>query len=278
MYAQEHVGLVDQYIQTYWENIETFWANMAGAWQNERGLWLLGAANYVFRTECLWAVDPMLRQKDAAEKILPRVGKDFAGVRFVLISHLHGDHYNLSFLKELAGSGVSLVVPDWIKEDDLAVLKSTGAEIILASAPMHLQFGSIAVDVLPGCHYDYNRLEKGVPSLAFKVKTAEKSFLFPGDVRDYEHCRMPLDCDVVLGHVWLGRNCAMLEKEETALDQYVQFARRLRPGRLILTHLYDLHRKASDLWTYKHALWIKDALRDSGIPITIPVPGEKENI
>jgi len=277
MSAEEYAGIVDKQIQAYWENIETSWANMADAWRHAKGFWLLGPANYVFRTECLWAVDPMLRQKDAAEKILPRVKKDFAGVRFVLISHLHGDHYNLSFLKELADSGVSLVVPDWISPSDLTELSSTGAEIILGAVNSQLYFDGVRVDILPGYHYDYNRPEMGVPSISFRVTTTERTYLFPGDVRDFEHCRMPSGCDVMFGHVWLGRGCAALEPERTALSRYVQYIRRLRPKHLVLTHLYDLHRKDIDQWTYRHALWIKDALQTEEMKITIPVPGETGN-
>ena len=121
---------------------------------------------------------------------------------------------------------------------------------------------------------DYNRPEKGVPSLAFQVTTAEKTYLFPGDVRDYEHCRMPVDCDVVFSHVWLGRGCATANREDTALDKYLHFVRALRPKLLLLTHLYDIRRLEKEQWTYKHALWIKHALQNTEIHVEAPVPGE----
>ena len=274
MPAERYADLMDQAIVQYWQNIAGEWDKMAQSWQTERGLWLLGPANYVVRTECLWAVDPMLRMHDAETMMLPRVGRDLAGVRFALISHLHSDHYRLPFLREMGTPGVSLVVPDWIAADDLATLRETGAEVIPVCAGMRLQFDGVAVDVLPGWHYDFNRPEQGVPSLAFLVTTREQTFLFPGDVRDFDHCEMPANCDVMVGHVWLGRNSALLSPKETVLQSFARYAQRLQPKRLLLTHLYDLRRKDSDLWTYKHAMWIQDALRDSGIQVDIPMPGE----
>ena len=102
----------------------------------------------------------------------------------------------------------------------------------------------------------------------------EKTYLFPGDVRDYEHCRMPVDCDVVFSHVWLGRGCATANREDTALDKYLHFVRALRPKLLLLTHLYDIRRLEKEQWTYKHALWIKHALQNTEIHVEAPVPGE----
>ena len=273
MPAEEDVKVVDKQIEDYWRNIESIFPRMAAEWQNTSGIWLLGPANYVIRTECLWTVDPMLRHREAEKKVLPTVKKAFEGVRFILISHLHSDHYSLPFLGEMCGPGVSIVLPDWISEKDLEILKNTGASLILAHANMHLQFDGIDVNVLPGYHYDYNRPEKGVPSLAFCVTTSEKTFLFPGDVRDYEHCRMPVDCDVVFSHVWLGRGCATADRENTALGKYLEFVRALRPKQLLLTHLYDIRRLENEQWTYKHALWIKDALQNTGIQAEAPVPG-----
>lgn len=274
MPAEQYAEIMDHAVAQYWQNIACEWDKMAQAWQTERGMWLLGPANYVLKTECLWAVDPMLRVREAETMLLSCVGRGLAGMRFALISHLHSDHYRLPFLREACAPGVSLAVPDWIGEGDLAVLRETGAEVIPVCAGMHLQFDGIAVDVLPGWHYDFNRPEKGVPSLAFMVKTREKTFLFPGDVRDFDRCQMPIGCDVMAGHVWLGRNSALLAPEETALQQYVRFVQRLQPKRLLLTHLYDLRRQASDMWTYQHAKWIQDALRGSGIQADIPMPGE----
>lgn len=274
MSAEEDVKVVDKQIEDYWKNIESIFPRMTAEWQSTLGIWLLGPANYVIRTESLWAVDPMLRHREAEKKVLPIVKNAFAGIRFILISHLHSDHYSLPFLLEMCVPGVSIVLPDWIGEADLVALKATGASLILAHANMQLQFDGIRVDVLPGCHYDYNRPEKGVPSLAFQVTTAEKTFLFPGDVRDYEHCRMPVDCDVVFSHVWLGRGCATANREDTALDKYLHFVRALHPKLLLLTHLYDIRRLEKEQWTYKHALWIKHALQNTEIHVEAPVPGE----
>lgn len=279
MFAAQPAEIMDEKARGYWENIESEWARMATEWQTMRGAWLLGSANYVLRTaEGLWAVDPTLCLREPEDKILPRVKADLATLRFVLLSHLHRDHYSLPFLKELSAAGVPIAVPDWISEADLRELKDTGGQVILLSAGMHLRFGGVSVEVLSGWHYDFNRPEKGVPSLAFHVKTAEKTYLFPGDVRDFDHCRMPEGCDVMFGHVWLGRKRALLPKEETALAQYVRYIKRLRPKQLILAHLYDLHRKETDMWTYRHALWIADALREEPVQIAIPLPGERTEI
>lgn len=265
---------VEAYIHHYWEHIERIWADMAAQWQQKEGFWLLGPANYVFHTDCLWAVDPLLRQRDAEEKLLMRVRNDFKRMRFILISHLHSDHYSLRFLQQACTPGMSIAVPAWIKAEDLSALKKTGAEVITINAHDRLQFDDVQVDVLPGWHYDYNCPEQGVPSLAFLVKSQGKTLLFPGDVRDFEHCDVPVGCDVLVGHVWLGRNCANLPKEQTALMQYAAYARRLQPKHLLLTHLYDLHRQVTDRWTQEHALWIGDELGDTGIKITVPLPGE----
>ena len=97
-------------------NIESIFPHMTAEWQSTLGIWLLGPANYVIRTESLWAVDPMLRHREAEKKVLPIVKNAFAGIRFILISHLHSDHYSLPFLVEMCTPGVSIVLPDWIGE------------------------------------------------------------------------------------------------------------------------------------------------------------------
>lgn len=267
--------MMDERVKSYWENIENSWANMAAQWQGRKsGLWLLGPANYVLKTSCLWAVDPMLRGRGAEEKILPRVHADFEGLRFILLSHLHPDHYSLPFLAAACRQGVKVIVPEWMEKEAQKMLAQTGAEVIPVKEHMRLPVDEITIDVLPGWHYDFNKPDMGVPSLAFLVTDGGRRFLFPSDVRDYDHCIMPTGCDAVFSHVWLGRGCAMLAPEQTALNRYLRFVRRLQPKLLLLTHLYDVRRKETDQWTERHARWIEDALERDDMRVITPVPGE----
>ena len=75
--------------------------------------WLTYSANYLFNTHGLkWAVDPVLLSNRMPEVPLLDVTQDLADLDFVLLSHTHCDHRDVTLLSQLQNSRCHWIVPE----------------------------------------------------------------------------------------------------------------------------------------------------------------------
>src|SRR5512133_1090946 len=76
------------------------WSRMVANWKSASGedaAWLMYSASYLFRTAGVhWAMDPLtLKQRIPAAPEMD-LQQDLAGLDFVVLTHAHRDHLDLS--------------------------------------------------------------------------------------------------------------------------------------------------------------------------------------
>ena len=80
------------------------WSQMITEWHqpgSEDRAWLMYSANYLFRTANIrWTIDP-LRLKHGLPSAPEMPAGDLEDLTFILLSHQHGDHLDLSLLRQL---------------------------------------------------------------------------------------------------------------------------------------------------------------------------------
>ena len=83
--------------------------------------------------------------------------------------------------------------------------------------------------------------------MGYLIECCGRRWLVPGDTRTYDASQLPVfdEVDVLFAHVWLGRRSALLD-EPPLLDDFCRFCLDLKPHQLILTHLNEFGRDASD--------------------------------
>jgi glyoxylase-like metal-dependent hydrolase (beta-lactamase superfamily II) len=93
---------------------QALWSQMITEWHqpgSEDRAWLMYSTNYLFRTANVrWTIDP-LRLK----RRLPNASEMSAGelkdLVFILLTHQHGDHLDLSLLHQLIDFPILWVIP-----------------------------------------------------------------------------------------------------------------------------------------------------------------------
>ena len=140
-------------------------------------------------------------------------------------------------------------------------------EKIILPRPMEsIEIQGILVTPFEGLHWE-NDCERpdglrGVPAMGYLVEFCGKRWLFPGDVRTYDASQLPPfgDLDGVFVHLWLGRASAMREKPPL-LESFGRFCMGLQTPRLIVAHMLELGRDATEVWGDDHLLLVKQWLQ-----------------
>ena len=79
--------------------------------KNEDRLWLAGPTSYIFNFGGeKFAVDPQIRREKDKAILLPGIAEEMSEIKFVLITHDHGDHMCPSLMKMLKDLHIDLVV------------------------------------------------------------------------------------------------------------------------------------------------------------------------
>jgi len=104
-----------------------------------------------------------------------------------------------------------------------------------------------------------------------------RRWLFPGDTRTYDPAGLPDHgpVDVLFAHLWLGRGAA-LQTHPPLLEQFCRFCLALQPQRLILTHLQEWGRQASEFWNLEPVELVVSVFKEHAplLPIEIACTGD----
>jgi L-ascorbate metabolism protein UlaG (beta-lactamase superfamily) len=242
------------------------WSKLIAEWKTpdpEDRVWLTYSANYLFRTDNVrWAIDPLTlnwRIKDASSV---DVTQDLSPLSFVLLTHGHEDHLDLDVLSALRDLPVTWVVPEFLlSKVEQAGLRAESIIIPLALTPFELD----GIRILPfdGLHWETtpDGSLKEVSAMGYQIECHGRRWLFPGDTRTYNPSQLPAfdSVDTIFAHLWLGRGSALMDKPPL-VDSFCRFFLDLKPRRLILTHLNEFGRDASDHWDESHAQLICSTL------------------
>ena len=250
---------IDQRAAEVIADYPTLWSQMITEWRQpglEDSAWLMYSANYLFRTANIrWAIDPLrLKHKlpDAPEMPVDNL-KD---LDFILLTHQHSDHLDLSLLRGLQGYPILWVVPAPLMPRVQAEVDIAADRLIIPEPMRAFDIRGIRITPFDGLHWEVQpdgQSLRGVPAMGYLVEFNGKRWLFPGDTRNYDAGQLPSfgHVDGLFAHVWLGRGSA-LQNEPLLLDAFCKFCVDLQPKRIIPTHLYEFGRDANDFWDDMH--------------------------
>lgn len=225
-------------------------------------IWLQGPANYLFRTNGIcWGVDPAFRNPVLFQQLQCRFEQDLAVLKFVLLTHGHKDHYDVELIRHLRELPIRWVVPDFLIDRFISETDMTMEKIISIQAGQRIHIEGITIEAFTGLHWD-DEGKTGCHSLGYYVDTGNRRLLIPGDVREYNIAKIPCfdKVDCLFAHVWLGKENALNYSLEQYLSSFCKFMAYMKPKRIFLTHLYEVARSVSNLWTYSHCGAIMDEL------------------
>lgn len=236
-----------------WQQMISEWARPA---ESDRA-WLLYAANYLFRTAGVrWALDPLtLRQRLPSA---PEVDvSDLRALDYIVLTHRHADHLDLGLLRRLRDFPARWIVPQFLL-DPLRTLDLRRDKLIIPRPLEPLRLGALTLTPFDGLHWEdapgYPDGRRGVPAMGYLAEFDGKRWLLPGDTRMYEAARLPSfgPVDGLIAHLWLGRGQA-LSAEPPLMEAFCKFCLDLSPRRIVLAHLDEYGRNASEFWDDSHA-------------------------
>ncbi len=254
------------------------WANMIAGWKSGSAVdaaWLMYSANYLLRTgDIRWAIDPLSLHWRIPSAPKMDVRRDLDGLAFVLLTHAHKDHLDLDLIGALKDLPIVWVVPEFLAP---LIQKGAGLKPIQMVIPRLLEPISLpGVTILPfeSQHlitYPDGRV-KGLPEIGYLVDCACGRLLFPGDIRVYDSRTFPKfdRVDVLFAHLWLGHGLAM-QVQPGIVQAFCQFCADIHPGQVIITHLQELGRDASDFVGEEHVARVQQVF-ESEYPHLRTVP------
>lgn len=251
------------------------WQEMIRALQHSPGdaLLLISHASYLLRTGGIfWAVDPRLsgemhRQADDT------LCRDLKGLQVAMITHLHADHYDQALIERLAPLDIHWLFPGFMPDALKAKWRERLPRCSFLAPGDEISLAGLGIRAFESIHYDYFRGERcGVEEIGYRVTAGGKTFLFPGDVRDYD--RLPdlqKNADEFFAHVWLGREAA-LAPDPGMIRAYCRYLAASGAGRIWLAHLNDHDRTDADRWTERHARMILEGIAQLSPGMTVNIP------
>jgi L-ascorbate metabolism protein UlaG (beta-lactamase superfamily) len=259
------------------------WRQMTSEWsrpENTDRAWLVYSANYLLNTGGVrWTLDPLTLHQRLQSAPEPDPSA-LAALDYIALTHRHADHLDLGLLRSMRDFPARWIVPEFLL-DSLSTLNLAPEKLIIPhpSEPLHL--GGLTLIPFKGLHWeiasDYPNGRRGVPAMGYLAEFNGKRWLFPGDTRTYDASQLPQFGPLtgLVAHMWLGRGQASA-LHPPLLDDFGRFCLALQPPRIILTHLNEWGRSASDLWTQVHARLAVDwfAAHPPGVSITTAVIGE----
>jgi hypothetical protein len=83
--------------------------------------------------------------------------------------------------------------------------------------------------------------------------------------------------DIFFAHLWLGRGAA-LHSHLPMMGDFCRFCLAFQPRRIILTHLEEWGRKASDFWDLKPARLVVSVLKKLAPFLPVEIAGTGDEI
>lgn len=237
------------------------------------------SSTYIFSTgrKTFWMMDPSFNMTGSDEQELEKITALIAQkIRFIVITHLHGDHCQSRLVRKLKDSPIRWIVSPRFTEYFTADLDVAHDRLIELADGGETQIEGIRIKAQRGYHAEPGK--KAVVSCSYEITLPDGVRLFfPADIRDYE-AEIPdreQPVDYLFGHVFLGREDAQGDRF-SLLDGFCRFMTSRKSSNLILTHLYEISRQPRDLWTRRHAEMAAEAIRkyDPELKIVIPRFGD----
>jgi L-ascorbate metabolism protein UlaG (beta-lactamase superfamily) len=263
------------------------WSQMITEWHqpgSEDRAWLMYSTNYLFRTANVrWTIDP-LRLKHRLPSAPEMSAVDLEDLSFILLTHQHGDHLDLSLLRQLEDFPILWVIPVPVLEVIQAKVEIPAGRLIVPEPMRRFEIHGMRIIPFDGLHWEKHAGTdslRGVPAMGFLVEFNRKRWLFPGDTRSYDANLLPSfgSLNGLFAHLWLGRDCALMANPPL-LNAFCRFCEDLMPKRVNLTHLDEFGRAADNFWDSGHfqkvSAWFKN--HAPNILLDFACLGERINI
>jgi L-ascorbate metabolism protein UlaG (beta-lactamase superfamily) len=259
--STEKQALIDRQREEFTVRYPSLWKKMIMEWKSpgsEDRAWLMYSANYLFRTQGVrWALDPLRLSNRLPSAPEMDVARDLADLDFVLLTHRHKDHLDLGLLRLLKNLPILWIIPETVLP-----LVQQGCllpkQVLVPKSGQSFELHGLRITPFEGLHWelapDFPDGRRGVPAIGYLVEQGGRRWLFPGDTRTFDPATLPAfgPLDVLFAHLWLGRSAA-LQSQPPLLEHFCRFCLALQPRRIILTHLEEWGRLASEFWDAEHA-------------------------
>ena len=229
---------------------------------------------YLFNTSgYAWAMDAAFRYVNYLASTPKRVAELLRGVKLMVVTHGHVDHFEESTVRALAENDMLWVIPDFLCD----VAREWGIseeKMIVAHKNQPICIEKLTITPFEGRHFRPVSGE-GVDEYGYFITTdTGLTMAFPADVRDY---RLPVlpgypSADVCFAHVFLGDSNAYATDYTDKVDEFTDFVLRFSDKRVVLAHLYESGRRGIDTWRRDHAVLIADALKNKAPDIRVHIP------
>ena len=209
--------------------------------------------SYLFTTgDVRWGIDPMYlvgQESPDVDELIPTLNT----FHFFLLTHPHGDHFDVSLLRKL-DPGVRILV----SSDTVDQLSAWGGidlqRFTVIPVGETMTVDNIQIRALPGLHAEPGMLAVCSSSFLVMLPDGVKLF-FPVDIRDFEFSGFPPEvkqADYLFAHVFLGRGDTLGDDLPHTLD-YCRFMQDKDPKTIIFNHLNETSRPPTVIWNRRHA-------------------------
>jgi len=237
---------------------------------------LIHSTAYLFCTNgCRWAMDIAFRNAKFLAKTPAEAAKLLADMDFMLLSHRHADHFEISTLQQLAKTKTLLVVPDFL-EQQVVTLGFPRDRMILAHPGEKISI--FGLDILPFASSHFRPNGNGVQEYGYYVTAPNSpSIVFPVDVRDFTKRPELPPADYCFAHVWLEDEAADPDSWSPVIPAFCRYMLSFSAKNILLTHLYEDGRTDDKMWKREHAEAIRQEIASQS-PLTrvlIPRQGDR---
>lgn len=233
------------------------WRRLFGehrACENENRMWLAGPTSYIFNFGGeKFAVDPQVRRPKDRDLLYPSIAEDMSAVRFVLITHDHGDHMCPSLMKALKDLPIIWYLPKNARRDYIEDSEIPEEKIVYVSAGDVFDIGKLKIKAY---HTPHGKPGGIFPDqCGYEIIAPNGTVFIPGDVRDYDYRGYDGlgKIDLCISHLWAGNDSINETEYAPLMEEYADFTADIKARRYFLCHLYEIGRKELNLWHDGHA-------------------------
>lgn len=247
------------------------WKLVTEDWKNQKtgdAAWLTYAANYLLCTAGVhWAMDPFSMSTRIAGMQEPDFNRDLQGLEFVALTHAHNDHLDLNLIKAISTLPVKWIIPQHTLDKVLEKTFIDPQNIIIPQNGETINLGKVTLTPFDSLHF--HELG-GIAETGYLVEFDKKRWLFPGDVRNFDHSRLPVftGLDGVFAHLWLGKGHAK-DDQPPFLHDFASFYTSLAPARIVITHLDEFGRAENELWDENHYMLVSKEIHNMSPSVSV---------
>jgi hypothetical protein len=238
------------------------WRRVTREWSETRAgntAWLTYSANYLLHTAGVrWAIDPFSMSSRVPGLPAPNFADDLGGLELVALTHDHADHLDLNLISGIAHLPIQWVVPEYLIDKIISKASIPESQITIPKNGEEIRFKDLSLTPFDSLHIHGKH---GVKETGYLVEFDGQSWLFPGDIRNYNADLMPGFGPLhgIFVHLWLGKASACIQPPPLSED-FCNFYIKMKPERLVVTHLYELGRDENDLWGSTHFEFVKNQI------------------